>query len=233
MFSGKVVIITGGNKGIGKKIKEDFINNKARVYVIDKNGNDNFKGDIGNINDLDNFINYILEKENHIDYIVNNALPLFKGIDECSYDEFNYALRVGVSAPFYLAKRLKDYMNDGSVIINITSTRANQSMPYSESYASAKGALKSLTHALAISLGPKIRVNSIAPGWINTNNDIETVEDINQHPVGRIGRVEDISNMVLYLCSDKSSFITGEEIVIDGGMSKLMIYNDENGWSYK
>ena len=155
MFKDKVVIITGGAKGIGKKIKEDFINNNAKVYVIDKIEGDHFIGDISEKVDLDKFIDYVLSKEEKIDYIINNALPLFKGIDECSYEEFNYALRVGASAPFYLAKRLKDKLSDNSVIINITSTRANQSMPYSESYAAAKGALKSLTHALAISLGKK------------------------------------------------------------------------------
>lgn len=231
-FKDKVVIVTGGAKGIGKKIKDDFILNGAKVYVIDKVDGNHFVGDVGNKNDLDKFIEYIFNKEDHVDYIINNALPLFKGINECEYDEFSYALSVGVNAPFYLAKRIKDKMPNGSAIINITSTRDNQSMPQSESYAAAKGALKALTHAMSISLGPKIRVNSVAPGWINTKDEEESIIDLKQHPAGRIGRVDDISNMVLFLCSDKCSFITGEEITIDGGMSKLMIYNDEHGWKY-
>ena len=232
-FKNKIVIITGGAKGIGKQINDDFISHGAKTYVIDKLDGNHFIGDVSNKNDLDNFINYILEKEDHIDYIINNALPLFKGIDNCTYEEFNYALAVGASAPFYLAKKLKNKMPLGSVIINITSTRDDQSMPQSESYAAAKGALKALTHSLAVSLGPNIRVNSIAPGWINTKDEDESSNDINQHPVGRIGRSKDISNMVLFLCSDKASFITGEEIKIDGGMSKLMIYHNEHGWKYE
>ena len=232
-FENKVVVITGGASGIGKRIKERFEEQKAHVYVIDIKDGNHFVGDISKKEDIDAFVKYILTKEDHIDYIINNAPPIFRGIDNCSYEEFVTSLNIGVTAAFYLTKSLKDYLTDGSSIINITSTRDNQSMEQSESYAASKGALKSLTHALAISLGPKTRVNSIAPGWIETGNHIYEGSDANQQPVGRVGNPDDIANMVLYLCSSKAYFITGQEFVIDGGMSKLMIYHDEHGWIKK
>ncbi|MCH5171261.1 MAG: SDR family oxidoreductase [Erysipelotrichales bacterium] len=229
-FKDKVVIVTGGAQGIGKAIKEAFENEGARVYVIDIQNGNHFVGDVSKKEDLEKFVNYLLENENHVDYIINNAVPLFKGINDCSYDEFVYALNVGATSVFYLTKLLRSNLAENSVIINITSTRDNQSMSQSESYAAAKGAMKSLTHALAVSLGPKTRVNAIAPGWIETKNKAYSGSDANQQPVGRVGVPKDISELVLFLCSNKASFITGQEFVVDGGMSKLMIYHDEHGW---
>lgn len=229
-FENKVVVITGAASGIGKRIKERFEEEGARVYYIDIKENDCFQGDVSRQEDLDRFVSFILEKESQVDVLVHNALPLFKGIDSCEYEEFLRALKIGPGAGFYLAKALKDHMPEGSSIINITSTRANQSMPQSESYAASKGGLKSLTHALAISLGPKIRVNAIAPGWIDTSDAPYEGPDASQQPVGRVGVRDDIADLVLYLCSSKASFITGQEIVVDGGMSKLMIYHGEHGW---
>lgn len=229
-FKDKVVIVTGGAQGIGKTIKEAFENEGARVYVIDIQNGNHFVGDVSKKEDLEEFVKFILENENRVDYIINNAVPLFKGINECSYDEFVYAINVGATSVFYLTKLLHPNLADNSVIINITSTRDNQSMPQSESYAAAKGAMKALTHALAVSLGPKTRVNAIAPGWIETNNKVYSGSDANQQPVGRVGTPKDISELVLFLCSNKATFITGQEFVVDGGMSKLMIYHDEHGW---
>lgn len=232
-FKGKVVIISGGSSGIGKTIKERFIEEGARVYSIDINPNSDFIGDVSKKSDLDSFIDYVLKKEKGVDYIINNAPPLFIGLDNCSYEDFSKSLNISATSTFYFAKRLKDYLSDSSAIINITSTRDNQSMPNTEAYVASKGALKALTHALSVTLGPKTRVNAIAPGWILTKDYDLSESDLFQQPVGRVGNTLDISNMVLYLCSSKASFITGEEIVIDGGMSKLMIYHDENGWTYK
>ena len=104
------------------------------------------------------------------------------------------------------------------------------SQPQTESYTAAKGGIAALTHAMAVSLGPKIRVNSISPGWIDTHGDTWEGPDALQQPAGRVGKPEDIAQMVLYLCSDKASFITGENIAIDGGMTRLMIYHNDNGW---
>ena len=107
------------------------------------------------------------------------------------------------------------------------------SQPNTESYTAAKGGITALTHALSVSLAGKVRVNSISPGWIETSENIEhSIEDKNQHLVKRVGKVSDISNMVMFLCSEKASFITGQDISIDGGMTKLMIYNNDCGWNY-
>ena len=230
-FENKVVVITGAASGIGQRIKERFESEGARVYYIDIKPNDCFQGDVASQEDLNRFVSFVLGKENRVDVLVHNAMPLFKGVDNCEYEEFMRALQIGPAAGFYLAKLLKGHMPEGSSIINITSTRDNQSMPQSESYAASKGALKSLTHALAVSLGPKIRVNAIAPGWIDTSDSSYTGSDALQQPVGRVGVRDDIADLVLYLCSPKASFISGQEIVVDGGMSKLMIYHGEHGWS--
>lgn len=166
-----------------------------------------------------------------VDYLINNALPLMKGISECSYEEFNYALRVGVTAPFYLTKLFLPHFTLGAAIVNISSSRDRMSQPQTESYTAAKGGIAALTHALAVSLGGKARVNSISPGWIDTAYTEYTGADAAQHPVGRVGNPLDIANMVLYLCSDKAGFITGENICIDSGMTKQMIYQNDFGWT--
>ena len=232
-FENKVVVITGGAKGIGKCIADMFKQEGAHVCIIDVLENDYFQGNIGNLQTLIDFSNKVIQEYGHVDYIINNAKPIFKGIDECSYEEFNYALSVGVSAPFMLVKLLKDYLNEGASIVNISSSRDRMSQPQSESYTAAKGGIDALTHSLAVSLAGKARVNSVSPGWIDTNNKEYTGPDASQHLVKRVGKVEDIAHMVLFLCSDKAGFITGENICIDGGMTKLMIYHDDHGWIYK
>lgn len=175
----------------------------------------------------------MIDKYGHIDVLVNNALPLMKGINECSYEEFEYALSVGVTAPFYLSKLFMPYFNKGGSIINISSSRDRMSQPQTESYTAAKGGIAALTHALAVSLAGKVRVNSISPGWIDTSFKEYEGADATQHPAGRVGNPFDIANAVLFLCSDKAGFITGENICIDGGMTKQMIYHGDNGWELK
>ena len=155
-----------------------------------------------------------------------------KGIRDCSYDEFQYALAVGVTAPFYLAKLFAPYFREGGSIINISSSRDRMSQPQTESYTAAKGGIAALTHALAVSLAGKVRVNSISPGWINTSETVYTGADAAQQPCGRVGSPADIANMVLFLCSERAGFITGENICIDGGMTKLMIYHGDHGWTF-
>lgn len=182
---------------------------------------------------MTDFTNKIIQDYQHVDYIVNNAKPLFKGIDECSYDEFNEALRVGVSVPFMLVKLLKDYLNPHASIVNISSSRDRMSQSQSESYTAAKGGIYALTHALSVSLSGKARVNSISPGWIDVNGKEYDGADALQHPVQRVGKPEDIAHMVLFLCDEKAGFITGENICIDGGMSRLMIYHNDHGWDYQ
>ena len=230
MFKNKVVIVTGGANGIGRCIAEEFRNQGAVVYVIDKQEGDHFVGDIAKHEVLGAFAAELLSKHPKVDVIVNNALPLMKGIDECSYEEFQYALSVGVTAPFYLVKLLKDHLAEGASIINISSSRDRMSQPQTESYTAAKGGIAALTHALAVSLAGKARVNSISPGWIDTAYTVYDGPDAIQQPAGRVGNPMDIANMVLFLCSDKAGFITGENICIDGGMTKQMIYHGDAGW---
>ena len=230
MFTGKVAVITGGANGIGKCIAEEFKKNGAEVVIIDKAPGEHFVGDIADKSVLETFVENVIKKYGNIDYLINNALPIMRGISECSYEEFQYALSVGVTAPFYLAKLFMPHFSSGGSIINISSSRDRMSQPQTESYTAAKGGISALTHALAVSLAGKVRVNSISPGWINTSYHVYDGADAVQQPVGRVGNPLDIANMVLFLCSDKAGFITGENICIDGGMTKLMIYHDDNGW---
>ena len=233
MFQDKVVVITGGAGGIGKCIREEFEKTGAKVCVIDIADNPCFVGDIGDEATLRRFAEKVVAEHGRVDCLINNAPPLFKGISECTYEEFNYALRVGVSAAFLLTQLFLPYFATGASIINISSSRDRMSQPQSESYSAAKGGISALTHALAVSLGGKVRVNSISPGWIDTNYTVYEGPDAVQQPAGRVGNPLDIANMVLFLCSDKAGFITGENICIDGGQTKLMIYHNDYGWTYQ
>lgn len=230
MFENKVAVITGGAKGIGKAIAEEFRREGARVCIIDLLENDYYKGDIADQAVLEDFVRKVIGDYGHVDYLINNALPLMKGIDACTYEEFNYALRVGVTAPFYLAKLFAPHFAPGGAIVNISSSRDRMSQPQTESYTAAKGGISALTHALAVSFAGRVRVNAIAPGWIDTDYTVYKGPDAVQQPAGRVGNPMDIANMVLYLCSDKAGFITGENICIDGGMTRQMIYHNDFGW---
>ena len=229
-FKDKVVVVTGGANGIGKCIAEQFAKNGSHVCVIDKVPGNHYVGDIADKCVIESFVKYIADNYGKVDYIINNALPIMKGIDDCSYEDFQYALSVGVAAPFYLVKLLIPYLTQGASIINISSSRDRMSQPQTESYTAAKGGIAALTHALAVSLAGKARVNSISPGWIDTQYVEYEGADALQQPVGRVGNPMDIANMVLFLCSEKAGFITGENVCIDGGMTKQMIYHADNGW---
>lgn len=230
MFQDKVAVITGGAQGIGKCIAEEFRKNGAHVCIIDKQPNNCFTGDLAEEETLVRFAEKVITEHGKVDYLINNALPLMKGISEYSYEKFNYALRVGVTAPFYLTKLFLPHFTPGAAIVNISSSRDRMSQPQTESCTAAKGGISALTHALAASFGGKVRVNSISPGWIDTAYTEYTGADAAQHPAGRVGNPLDIANMVLYLCSNKAGFITGENICIDGGMTRQMIYHNDFGW---
>lgn len=229
-FKDKVVVVTGGAQGIGKCICEEFEKLGAKVCIIDLQDNPYFCGDVSEKETLDKFAEKVIADYGHIDFLINNAKPLFKGIEACTYEEFVYALNVGVTSAFYLCKLFLPYFAEGAAIVNISSSRDRMSHPQSESYTAAKGGIPALTHALAASLSGKVRVNSISPGWIDTDYKVYEGPDATQHPAGRVGNPLDIANMVLFLCSDKAGFITGENICIDGGMTRQMVYHDDHGW---
>ena len=229
-FAGKVAVITGGAHGIGKAIAEAFRDEGAAVEIIDIAPGEHYVGDISKKETLEAFAQSVLDKHGHIDFLINNALPLMKGLDACTYEEFQYALSVGVTAPFYLSKLFAQHFAPGGVIINISSSRDRMSQPQTESYTAAKGGIAALTHALAVSLAGRVRVNSISPGWIDTAYRTYEGPDATQQPAGRVGHPMDIAHMVLFLCSDKAGFITGENICIDGGMTRQMIYHGDWGW---
>ena len=233
LFAGKTAVITGGAHGIGKAIADAFRAEGAKVFVIDiKPGSDWFTGDISDPAVLEAFAESVIRESGTIDFLINNAKPEMHGIDTCTWEEFSRALAVGVSAPFYLSKLFLPCFTPKACIINISSSRDRMSQPQTESYTAAKGGIAALTHAMAVSLAGRVRVNSISPGWIDTTGSEFFGADKSQHPAGRVGTPEDIAQAALFLCSDKAGFITGENLCVDGGMTKLMIYHADHGWNY-
>lgn len=230
-FKNKIAVVTGGARGIGKCIRDEFEKTGAKVCVIDLLPNDYFVGDLADKATLERFAAKVIADFGHVDYLINNAAPKMCGIENCSYEDFEYALKVGVTAPFYLSKLFAPHFAEGASIVNISSSRDRMSQPQTESYTAAKGGISALTHGMAVSFAGKVRVNSISPGWIDNNYSVYKGADAVQQPVGRVGNPPDIANMVLYLCSDMAGFITGENICIDGGMTRQMIYHGDHGWS--
>lgn len=230
-FKHKIAVVTGGAQGIGKCIRERFEKAGAMVCVIDLADNDYFAGDLADKETLETFAKKVVSEYGHIDYLINNAAPKMCGIAECGYEDFEYALKVGVTAPFYLSKLFAPHFAEGASIVNISSSRDRMSQPQTESYTAAKGGISALTHALAVSFAGRVRVNSVSPGWIDNQFTVYDGADAVQQPVGRVGKPTDIADTVLYLCSDMAGFITGENICIDGGMTHQMIYHGDHGWT--
>ena len=230
-FKNKIVVVTGGAKGIGQCICEKFREAGATVRIIDLLENEDFVGDLADKEVLERFAQKVISEHGRVDFLINNAAPLMRGITEASYEDFEYALRVGVTAPFYLSKLFAPCFGEGASIVNISSSRDRMSQPETESYTAAKGGISALTHALAVSLAGTARVNSVSPGWIETGSTVYEGADALQQPAGRVGNPHDIADMVLYLCSDMAGFITGENICIDGGMTRQMIYHGDHGWT--
>ena len=230
-FKDKVAVVTGGARGIGRCISEKFRAAGATVCVIDLLPNEYFVGDLADKETIERFAKKVIADFGRVDFLINNAAPRSCGITNGSYEDFEYAQRVGVTAPFYLSKLFASYFTEGAGIVNISSSRDRMSQPETEGYTAAKGGISALTHAMAVSFSGRVRVNSISPGWIDNDYTVYDGADAVQQPSGRVGNPTDVANMVLYLCSDMAGFITGENICIDGGMTKQMIYHGDCGWS--
>ena len=231
-FEGRTVVITGGGHGIGQATAEAFRREGATVHIMDSMPGDWFVGNVADPRALEAFAGSVIEGSGRVDCLVNNAPPPMLGIDVCGWDDFMNALAVGVAAPYYLTRLLMPHFGPGASVVNLSSSRDRMSQPQTESYAAAKGGIAALTHALAVSLAGRARVNSISPGWIDTAGSDFAGPDALQQPAGRVGKPEDIAALILFLCSDKAGFITGENICVDGGMTRLMIYHGEHGWHY-
>ena len=229
-FSGKVIVVTGGAGGIGRCICEEFSKEGAVVCPIDVQENPYFTGDVGDRATLERFAAKVIADHGRVDVLVNNAPPQMKGILDCTWEDFTRALDVGVTAAFYLTKLFLPHFAPGASVLNISSSREGMSQPFTESYTAAKGGIGALTHALAVSLRGKVRVNAIRPGWIDTAYTVYEGPDAAQQPAGRVGHPRDIAHMALFLASEKAGFITGESIAIDGGMTRQMIYHGDHGW---
>lgn len=245
----KNIIVTGGAQGIGKIVSQQLIKNGYSVSVLEKDeeavkefqieiASDDiafFQTDVSDEKQVKTSVNDALKKFGNISGLINNAgIMKNKPLAELSINDWNNVIGTNLTGTFlctkYCATALKQAK--GSVV-NITSTRALQSEPNTEAYSASKGGILALTHALAMSLGPEIRVNCISPGWIDVSgvkkkseaNQIELREkDHSQHPAGRVGKAEDIARMVLFLIDPQNDFITAQNFIVDGGMTRKMIY---------
>ncbi len=234
-FSGKNAIVTGGARGIGRAIAQALMGAGASVAVIDRVRVNYpcalaFEGDLADPAALEDFHRAFVERLGKLDCLINNACLTRGGLPDCDYEDFLYVLKVGAAAPYYLTKLFYEDLNPGAAVLNIGSTRAAMSQPGTESYSAAKGAISALTHAMAISLAGRARVNAISPGWIEVGEGGHSEADCRQHPVGRVGEPGDIARAALYLLGDDASFITAENLVVDGGMTRNMIYHGDQGW---
>ncbi len=235
-FRGKTAVVTGGAAGIGRCLAEAFASRGARTAVIDlaESGapcDYYFRGDIADRAVLEDFAAGCVSRFGRLDFLVNNAMQTRGGLSGCGWEDFLYVQKIGVAAPYWLTRLLAPHFAPGASVVNISSTRAFQSQRDTESYTAAKGGLTALTHALAVSLSGRARVNAVAPGWIDTSGRSHPGPDSAQHPAGRVGTPQDIAHAVLYLCGGESSFITGQTLTVDGGMSRLMVYHGDEGWT--
>lgn len=245
----KNIIVTGGAQGIGKIVSLQLLKNGFSVSVFDfdeeaiqefkeENNSVNlrfYQTDVSNEESVKNSISHSLKDNGIISRLINNAaIQIDKPVTELSLTEWNRVIGTNLTGAFLCAKYAAELLklSKGS-IINISSTRAFQSESNTEAYSASKGGILALTHSLAMSLGPEIKVNCISPGWIDVsgvkkkskaNQIVLSDADHSQHPAGRVGKPEDIANMVLFLLNPENDFITGQNFVVDGGMTKKMIY---------
>jgi NAD(P)-dependent dehydrogenase (short-subunit alcohol dehydrogenase family) len=235
----RVVVITGGARGIGRAIAERFAASGASVVIADLDasasattagqlGVHSVPTDVGEPAAVRRLFDQVGAQFGQMHVLVNNAgISVMKPVHELSVDEWDRVLAINLRGAFLCAQAAAPWLRrsaDGGAIINIASTRALMSEPGNEAYSASKGGLLALTHALANSLGPSIRVNAICPGWILTRDEALRPEDLAQHPVGRVGHPDDVASACLFLATAASSFMTGQYLVIDGGMTRKMMY---------
>lgn len=246
-FHGKVVIVTGAGMGIGRAIAKMYAERGAKVVIADSDEHsgqqvekDIISGgrdasfcmtDVREPEEVDRLIEYTIGKYEAIDILVNNAgVSRFQSPFELSVEEWDEMLNINLRGYFLCARAAAWHMKDsgGGSIINIASTRAMMSEPNSEAYAASKGGIIALSHALAASFSEfGIRVNAISPGWIETGNyDLLSERDHEQHFSKRVGKPEDIARACLFLSEEENDFVTGTNLVVDGGMTRKMIYEE-------
>ncbi|AOX20426.1 SDR family oxidoreductase [Kozakia baliensis] len=227
----KTALVTGAARGIGAAIAHRLLQDGWRVTAIDKDPIDPASGltveraDVSDEQAVIGIINRLAEREGRLDGLVCNAgFMIRKKLAELSLSEWRSVLDTNLTSIFLFARAAEMLLRQSKgAIVTLGSTRAHMSEPDTESYSASKGGIMALTHALAMSLAP-IRVNCISPGWIDTQGQPLSAEDHAQHPVGRVGRVEDIAAMAAFLLGAESGFVTGAEFFVDGGMTRKMIY---------
>ncbi len=229
--SPRVALVTGGAKGIGRATAERLIRDGWRVVVADREPPRDLPAryvetDVAEEAAIRALIADIVARETRLDALVSNAgFMIRKPIRALSLAEWSRVIATNLTAPFLLAREAEAMLRAArGAIVTVASTRAHQSEPDTESYSASKGGLLALTHALAVSLGPVIRVNCVSPGWIDTKGEALRPEDHAQHPAGRVGRPEDVAALIAWLAGPESGFVTGAEFVTDGGMTRKMIY---------
>ncbi|MBL6456536.1 SDR family oxidoreductase [Belnapia sp. T6] len=230
-MDGRVALVTGGARGIGRAIAARLAGDGWRVVIADREPAEGLPGrlvqaDVAEEAAVRSLVEGIAAREGRLDALVCNAgFMIRKPIAALSLDEWNAVLGTNLTSAFLLARAAEPLLRAArGAILTIASTRAHQSEPDTESYSASKGGLLALTHALAISLGPEVRVNCISPGWIDTQGEALRPEDHAQHPTGRVGRPEDVAALAAWLLGPESGFVTGAEFLTDGGMTRKMIY---------
>ena len=225
----KVALVTGGAQGIGRGIARALAGRGWQVAVADIRQSADFffvRTDVSREAAARACVRAVVKRLGRLDALVNNAGlagPDDGPIEKLELRKWNRRIGINLTGPFLMAKHAIPHLRRArGAIVNIASTRALQSEPDTEAYSASKGGLVALTHALANSLGPRIRVNCVSPGWI-AHTPVRR-KDHAQHPVGRVGRDQDVAELIAYLLSDAAGFVTGQNFVIDGGMTRKMIY---------